>query len=80
MHTFTDSEAKTWFGELLDRIQHEPVCVTGQDRMTGVMVSGEDYEAMRVFYADRLRNTLRESAAASGLSEDNLAELLADES
>ena len=48
--------------------------------MTGVMVSGEDYEAMRVFYADRLRNTLRESAAASGLSEDNLAELLADES
>ena len=38
MHTFTASEAKTWFGELLDRIQHEPVCVTGpgsHDRRDG---------------------------------------------
>jgi hypothetical protein len=46
------------------------------------MVSAEDYEAMRVFYADRLRNTLRESGAAAaeaGMTQDKLDELLADE-
>ena len=54
-----------------------------QGRVVGVMVSAEDDEAMRGFYADRLRQTMRESAeyaAAAGLTEENLAELLADES
>ena len=53
------------------------------DRVVGVMVSAQDYEAMRAFYADRLRETLRESAeaaAASGLTDEKLAALLADES
>jgi PHD/YefM family antitoxin component YafN of YafNO toxin-antitoxin module len=53
------------------------------DRVAGVMVSAEDYEAMRVFYADRLRQTLRvssEGAAVAGLTEEKLAQLLADES
>ncbi|SBT07591.1 conserved hypothetical protein [Candidatus Accumulibacter aalborgensis] len=53
------------------------------DRVVGVMVSAQDYEGMRAFYADRLRHTLRESAAgaaASGLTEERLADLLADES
>ena len=47
------------------------------------MVSAQDYEAMRAFYADRLRGTLDESAAAAaqaGMSEDVLESLLADES
>ena len=83
MQTYTANEAKTRFGEFLDRAQREPVRVTRHDRVVGVMVSAEDYEAMRVFYADRLRQTLRESAAgaaATGLTEEKLAELLADES
>jgi prevent-host-death family protein len=83
MQTFTANEAKTRFGEFLDRAQREPVRVMRHDRVVGVMVSAQDYEAMRTFYADRLRDTLRESAAgavASGLSEEKLAALLADES
>lgn len=80
MQTFTANEAKTRFGEFLDRAQREPVRVMRHDRVVGVMVSAQDYEAMRVFYADRLRHTLRESAAASGLTEEQLGELLADES
>jgi prevent-host-death family protein len=83
MQTYTANEAKTRFGEFLDRVQREPVRVMRHDRVAGVMVSAEDYEAMRIFYADRLRQTLRESAeraAVAGLSEDKLAELLADES
>ena len=54
-----------------------------RDRVVGVMVSAQDYEAMRAFYADRLRQTLHESAAAAataGLTERALADLLADES
>ncbi|MDP2810037.1 MAG: type II toxin-antitoxin system Phd/YefM family antitoxin [Rhodocyclaceae bacterium] len=83
MQTFTANEAKTRFGEFLDIAQREPVRVMRHDRVVGVMVSAQDYEAMRVFYSDRLRNSLRESAeaaAARGLTEEKLAELLADES
>ncbi len=83
MQTFTANEAKTRFGELLDRVQRAPVQVTRHNRVVGVMVSVEDYEAMRRFYADRLRKTLRDTAdeaAAAGLTEEKLAQLLADKS
>ena len=83
MQTYTANEAKTRFGEFLDRVQREPVRVMRHDRVVGVMVSAEDYEAMRAYYADRLRQTLREAAegaAAAGLTEEKLSELLADES
>ncbi len=83
MQTFTANEAKTRFGELLDRVQHAPVQVTRHNRVVGVMVSAEDYAAMRRFYADRLRKTLRDTAdeaAAAGLTEEKLAQLLADKS
>ena len=83
MQTYTANEAKTRFGEFLDRVQREPVRVMRHDRVVGVMVSNEDYEAMRVFYADRLLKTMDETAAAAeraGLTPEKLAELLADES
>jgi prevent-host-death family protein len=83
MQTYTANEAKTHFGEFLDRVQREPVRVMRHNRVVGVMVSAEDYEAMRVFYTDRLRQTFREcaeGAADAGLTEEKLAELLADES
>lgn len=83
MKTYSANEAKTRFGEFIDEVQREPVRVMRRDRVVGVMVSAQDYEAMRAFYADRLRHTLRESAqtaAASGLTEEKLAQLLADES
>ena len=83
MQTYTANEAKTRFGEFLDRVQREPVRVMRHDRVVGVMVSAEDYEGMRQYYADRLRHTLREtahSAATAGLTEEGLTALLADES
>lgn len=83
MQTYTANEAKTRFGEFIDQAQREPVRVMRHERVVGVMVSAQDYEAMRTFYADRLRSTLREnaaSAASSGLTEKGLAALLADES
>lgn len=83
MQTFTANEAKTRFGEFLDCAQREPVRVMRHERVVGVMVSAQDYEAMRTFYANRLHGTLDESAAAAaaaGLTPDILDALLADES
>jgi len=82
MLTLTANDAKTRFGELLDRVQREPVQVTRHNRVAGVVVSPEDYEAMRQFYANRLRGTLAsaaESAARAGLTQQELERLLADD-
>ena len=83
MQTFTANEAKTRFGEFLDRAQREPVGVLKHDRMVGVMVSVQDFEAMRAFYADRLQHRPDESALAAqraGMTPETLDALLADES
>ena len=83
MQTFTANQAKTHFGEFLDLAQREPVRVMRRDRVVGVLVSAQDYQAMRVFYADRLQHTLNQSAALAqqqGLSQETLDALLADES
>ena len=82
MKTFTANEAKTRFGEFIDQAQREPVRVMRHDRVVGVMVSAQDYEAMRAFYADRLRQTMdrtADQAAGAGLTEEALAALMADE-
>lgn len=82
MQTITANEAKTRFGELIDRVQREPVGVTRRNRVVGVMVSAEDYAAMRGFYADRLAATLKQTAsdaATAGLTPEQLERLLADE-
>jgi len=83
MQTFTANEAKTRFGEFLDRAQREPVGVLKHDRMVGVMVSVQDFDAMRAFYADRLQHRLDESAQAAmraGMTPALLEALLTDES
>ncbi len=83
MQTFTANEAKTRFGEFLDCAQREPVRVMRHERTVGVMVSAQDYEAMRAFYANRLQHNLNEAAnaaARAGLTPKALRALLADES
>lgn len=83
MQTMTANEAKTRFGEFLDRVQREPVGVMRHDRIVGVMVSAQDFEAMRAFYANRLQHSLNEAAdaaARAGLTPEALDALLSDES
>ena len=82
MEIFSASEAKARFGELIDRAQRAPVRVMRRNKVVGVMVSAQDYAAMREFYADRLSRTLRkgvQEAAEKGLTEDELDRLLPDE-
>ena len=81
MQTFTANQAKTQFGQFLDTAQREPVQVMRHDRVVGVMVSAKDYEAMRLFYADRLQHRLAQSAQlaeTAGLTENKLDELLSE--
>jgi prevent-host-death family protein len=83
MQTFTANEAKTQFGHFIDVAQREPVRVMRRERVVGVMVSAQDYEAMRAFYANRLQHTLVETAAQAeraGMTPELLEDLLRDES
>ena len=83
MQTYTANEAKTRFGEFIDQAQREPVRVMRHERVVGVMVSAQDFDAMRAFYADRLRTNLRASeteAANNGLTDEDLTALLVHES
>ena len=81
LSTVTANDAKVRFGEFLDLAQRAPVRVTRRDRVVGVMVSAQDYEAMRAFYADRLLRGMNDAAAeaaAAGLTAQGLEQLLAD--
>ena len=49
MQTFTASRAKTHLGEFLGLAQREPVRAMRRDRVVDVLVSAQDFEAMRVF-------------------------------
>lgn len=83
MQTFSANQAKTQFGHFIDLAQREPVRVMRRDRVVGVMVSAQDYEAMRAFYANRLQHTLAETAKqaeAAGMTTELLYSLLRDES
>lgn len=83
MQTLTANEAKTQFGQFIDMAQREPVRVVRRDRVVGVLVSAQDYEAMREFYANRLQHTLHETARdaeRAGMTPELLEALLRDES
>ena len=83
MQTFSANQVKTQFGQFIDLAQREPVRVVRRDRVVGVMVSAQDYEAMQNFYANRLQHTLARTADRAqslGLSPEQLDDLLRDDS
>lgn len=76
-------DAKNQFGQLLDAAQRSPVRVTRHGRGVAVMMSEVQYQHLRGLAWDRLASTidaLRGEVADSGLTEEQLAALLADES
>lgn len=76
-------EARNRFGQLIDAAQRAPVYVTKQGRAIGVMMPVDQNEQLRGAAWDRLAQTMDrigKEAAGAGLSEDELASLLADES
>ena len=79
MKTVAATEAKNRLGAILDEAQREPVVIRRQDRDIAVVLSMADYERLRAgnlqAFLD-LRNEVAAQAAASGLTDERLAELL----
>ena len=73
MKTFTITQAQTQFDEFLDTAQHKPVRVMKDDQVVAVMVPAKDYEAMRIFYTNRLQHRLKQSAATAEAAGFNSA-------
>ena len=83
MKSVTALEAKNRFGEVLEAAQRQPVVITRNGRASVVMVSAESYARRQRMARERLRAALQragEHAAARGLTEEALDQLLADES
>ena len=82
MKTVPATEAKNRLGAILDQAQREPIIIRRQDRDIAVVLSMADYERLRggniQAFVD-LRNQVAAEAAAKGLTEERLNELLADD-
>ena len=83
MKSVAATEAKNRLGAILDEAQREPIVIRRQGRDIAVVMSMADYERLRAgniqAFLD-LRNEVAAHAAARGLTEERLAELLtADE-
>lgn len=76
------TEAKNRLGAILDDAQREPVVIRRQDRDIAVVISMAEYERLRSgnvrAFLD-IRNEIAAQAAASGLTEEKLTELLSSD-
>ena len=82
MKIVTALEAKNRFGEVLEAAQRQPVSITRNGRPSVVMISAESYARRQRMARERLRHAMQragEYAAAQGLTEDVLDQLLWDE-
>ena len=83
MREIAAREAKNRFGQLIEASQRAPVTLTRHGRAVSVVMSVEQYDRLRGAAWERLMETmdaLAKEAAANGMTEEILKELLADES
>jgi len=83
MKSVTALEAKNRLGEVLEAAQRQPVSITRNGRPSVVMISAESYARRQRMARERMRQALQragEHAAAQGMNENVLDQLLADES
>ena len=76
------TEAKQRLAALLDAAQREPVTIRRQKRDVAVLMSPQEYERLRALNTaefERFCDRVAERAAARGLTEDKLTEILGDE-
>ncbi|MBC6419772.1 MAG: type II toxin-antitoxin system Phd/YefM family antitoxin [Prochloron sp. SP5CPC1] len=82
MQIFSSSKVKNNFSNLIDMSQYEPVVIEKEGRDDVVMMSMEEYQLISnpaVARLHKLCEEVRAEAEANGLTEDKLAELLAEE-
>ncbi len=71
--------AKQNFAAILDQAQREPVRIQRHDREVAVLISAEDFEALRRLRVQELIALTEESgryAESQGMTDELLAELL----
>jgi prevent-host-death family protein len=83
MRYVSATDAKQRLAAVLDAAQRAPVVIRRRNRDVAVVVSVEQYECLRGLNAaqfQRFCDRVGRRAAARGLTEDKLAEILADDS
>lgn len=81
MRSVSATEAKQRLAALLDAAQREPVVIKRQNRDVAVIMSAEEYDRIRganIDELDRLCERVSKQAAARGLTDAILADLLKD--
>jgi prevent-host-death family protein len=81
MMTVSATQAKQRFAELIDAAQRGPVRIQRHGRDVVVLTSAEEYDRLREdrwAEFNRLAAIAAEQAKATGLTEEILAEILAD--
>ncbi len=82
MQTVSATYAKQNFAAVLDMSQREPVQIRRHERDIAVVVSDEEYEALRRLRAQeliRLSDEMGRYAESQGMTDELLQQLLADE-
>jgi prevent-host-death family protein len=81
MRTVSATDAKQRFAALIDAALREPVLIRRQNRDVAIVMSPEEYDRIRganLDELDRLCERVSEQAAARGLTDEILADLLKD--
>ena len=81
MRYFSATDAKQRLAELLDAAQREPVMIRRHERNVAVILSAQEYDRLRALNVaefQRFCDRVAEGAAARGLTEAKLAEILRD--
>ena len=82
MRTVTASEAKQGLAQVIETAAREPVVIQRQKRDVAVVLSMQEYERLtrlNVAEFQRFCDQVGAAAQAAGMTEDKLAELLADD-
>jgi prevent-host-death family protein len=82
MQYVSATDAKQRLAALLDAAQREPVVIRRQNRDVAVILSPQEYDRLRALNAaefQRFCDRVAEGAAARGMTEDKLTEILADD-
>ena len=81
MQTISATDAKQAFGSMLDAAQREPVFIRKQNRDVAVLLSVREFEklrGLRMDAFDRIAEIMATKTAARGMTDEILAELMAD--